>query len=207
MNHKKPELKEKMKERLYPVVLGQFSSKDFHEVNIRDISSESGISTGTIYKYFTSKEDLLFSIIDEKLVQLGDLLRLHIKGLENTREIFRKVFWVTMDFFDMNPELAITSFITVPLKKWMESDAYLRETEIDILRAIVDSARKRGDLAGNIKDRYYADLYFMICSRHIHNWYFHGRRWKLAETIDDFFNFFWEIVRPIENNGGGKENE
>lgn len=58
MTIEKPVIPKKIKERLYPVVLQQFSMKDFHAVNIRDISKESGISTGTIYKYFLSKEDL-----------------------------------------------------------------------------------------------------------------------------------------------------
>ena len=115
----KPEMPEKLKERLYPVVLRQFSMKDFHAVNIRDISKESGISTGTIYKYFSSKEDLLFSIIDEKLHDLASLLRMHLAGTEDIREMFRKMFWVTMNFFDNNPELAITAYITVPLKSFM----------------------------------------------------------------------------------------
>ena len=58
MISEKPVITKKIKERLYPVVLRQFSMKDFHAVNVRDISKESGISTGTIYKYFPSKEDL-----------------------------------------------------------------------------------------------------------------------------------------------------
>ena len=36
----KPVIPEKLKDRLYPVVLRQFSMKDFHAVNIRDISKK-----------------------------------------------------------------------------------------------------------------------------------------------------------------------
>ena len=92
MTTEKPVMPEKLKERLYPVVLRQFSMKDFHAVNIRDISKESGISSGTIYKYFSSKEDLLFSIIDEKLLNLAELLRIHLEATEDIREMFRKMF-------------------------------------------------------------------------------------------------------------------
>ena len=62
MTIEKPVMPEKLKERLYPVVLRQFSGKDFHAVNIRDISKESGISTGTIYKYFSSRPFLSSSL-------------------------------------------------------------------------------------------------------------------------------------------------
>jgi len=193
----KPVMPEKLKERLFPVVLKQFSMKDFHAVNIRDISKESGISSGTIYKYFSSKEDLLFSIIDEKLRVLASLLRMHIAGTEDIREMFRKLFWVTMNFFDNNPELAITAFITVPLKSFMANKPYRRETEIDILNGIVEKAKKRGAVMSDIENHFFADLYIMIMTRHIQNWYVHGMKWKLADTINNFFDFFWKVVAPL----------
>lgn len=193
----KPEIPEKLKERLYPVVLKQFSLKDFHAVNIRDISKESGISTGTIYKYFTSKEDILFSIIDEKLRDLASLMRLHIAGTQDIREMFRKLFWVTMNFFDNNPDLAVTAFITVPMKSFMASKSYKRESEIDILNEVVEIAKKKGAVMTDIENRYFADLYIMIMQRHIQNWYVHGMKWKLADNINDFFDFFWKVVAPL----------
>ena len=193
----KPLMPEKLKERLYPVVLRQFSMKDFHGVNIRDISRESGISTGTIYKYFSSKEDLLFSIIDEKLLDLASLLRMHLAGTEDIREMFRKMFWVTMNFFDNNPELAITAFITVPLKSFMANKSYQRETEIDILNGVVEKAKKSGAVLSDIENHFFADLYIMIMTRHIQNWYVHGMKWKLADTIENFFDFFWKVVAPL----------
>lgn len=195
----RPVISEKLKERLYPVVLRQFSGKDFHAVNIRDISRESGISTGTIYKYFSSKEDLLFSIIDEKLRDLASLLRLHMAGTEDIREMFRKLFWVTMNFFDNNPDLAITVFITVPLKSFMANKSYKRETEIDILKEIVEKAKKSSAVVSDIETLYFADLYIMITHRHIQNWYVHGMKWKLADTINQFFDFFWKTVAPISS--------
>ena len=200
-----PPITEKLKDRLYPVVLRQFSLKDFHAVNIRDISKESGISTGTLYKYYSSKEELLFSIIDEKLRELGSLMRIHIEGLEDIREMFRKLIWVTMNFFDKNPELAITVFITVPLKSFMANKAYKRETEVDILNGIVEKAKKRGALISEEESRYFADLYLMVTHRQIQNWYMHGRKWNLTDNMNQFFDFFWRVVAPLlssENNEG-----
>ncbi|PKN52338.1 MAG: hypothetical protein CVU55_07345 [Deltaproteobacteria bacterium HGW-Deltaproteobacteria-13] len=197
MTPEKPVMPQKLKARLYPVVLRQFSRKDFHAVNIRDISKESGISTGTIYKYFSSKEDLLFSIVDEKLLDLASLLRMHLAGTEDIREMFRKMFWVTMNFFDENPDLAITAFITVPWKSFMASKSYKRETEMDILNGVVEIAKKRGAVITDIENHYFADLYMMITQRHIQNWYVHGMKWKLADSINQFFDFFWKIVKPL----------
>jgi AcrR family transcriptional regulator len=193
----KPVITEKIKERLFPVVLRQLSVKDFHAVNVRDISKESGISTGTIYKYFSSKEDLCFSIIDEKLRELTSLLKMHLEGIENIREMFRRVFWVTMNFFDNNPELAVTIFITVPLKSFMTNKSYKRETDVDILSGIIEHARTQGAIRLDIEKKYFVDLYMMIICRHVQNWYTDGMKWKLANTINVFFDFFWRAVVPL----------
>jgi hypothetical protein len=67
---------------------------------------------------------------------------MHIAGTEDIREMFRKLFWIMMNFFDKNPELAITAFITVPLKSFIANKSYNREIEIDILNGIIEKAKK-----------------------------------------------------------------
>jgi len=186
----------KIKERLYPVVLDLFSEKDFHQINLRDISRISGISTGTIYKYFPSKEALLFSILDENISKIGILIKEHISGIENTKEIFRKIFRTTMDFYDRNPGVAITAFITVPMRTWMKERSYRRDAETSFMKGVLIRAKERGDFDTAIDDRHIADLYFMFCHRHIHSWYYNGMKWKLADTISDFFELFWKIMAP-----------
>ena len=190
------DIPQKIKDRLYPVVLELFSENDFHRVNLREISNRSGISSGTIYKYFSSKEELLFTILDEKISEIGPLIREHVAGIENTREVFRKIFRVTMEFYDRNPGVAITAFITVPMRTWMKENSYRRNDFNTLGAEILSSARKRNDFDVSIDDRRMADLYFMFCHRHIHSWYYHGMKWSLAETIPDFFDYFWRILKP-----------
>lgn len=47
-----------------------FSVKDFMATSISEIAQKAGIATGTIYKYFKSKEDLFFSIPIEKTKEI-----------------------------------------------------------------------------------------------------------------------------------------
>ena len=49
----------------------------------------------------------------------------------------------------------------------------------------------------DIENNYFVDLYIMITHRHIQNWYVHGMKWKLADTINNFFDFFWKVVAPL----------
>lgn len=198
------EIPRRLRERLYPVVLDLFSKNDFYRVNLREISRESGLSTSTIYRYFSSKEELLFTILNEKLSEIRELVRVHIQGLESTKEIVRKILWVTMDFYDRNPGVAITSFITVPMRTWMREESFIREDERRVLVDIVTSARRRGDIDLSLEVREIFDVYYMICYRAIYTWYYHGMRWKLVDTIPGFFDRIWRMLSPPEGRETGQ---
>ncbi len=197
------EIPQRLRERLYPVVLDLFSRSDFYQVNLREISRESGLSTSTIYRYFSSKEELLFTILNEKLSEIRELVRVHIQGLESTKEILRKILWVTMDFYDRNPGVAITSFITVPMRTWMREESFIREDERNVLVEIVTAARRRRDIDLSIEVREFFDIYYMICYRTIYTWYYHGMRWKLIDTIPGFFDRIWRMLAPPDDPGHG----
>lgn len=193
-------LPEKLKQRLYPAVLELFAENDFHNVNIREIYRKSGISPSTIYRYFKSKEDLLFSILDEKISEIGVLVREHIKGIESTREILRKIFWVTMDYYDRNPGVAVTAFITVPMRTWMKEQSYRRDDASAIIEEVVKRARERGDIDPSIRESQILDLYYMYCYRQIHLWYFNGMTTRLVDRIPAFFDILWKTLSPPQHN-------
>lgn len=192
-------LPDKLKQRLYPTVLEFFAVNDFHHVSIREIYRKSGISPSSIYRYHPSKEDLLFSTLDEKISEIGILVREHIKGIESTKEILRKIFWVTMDYYDRNPGVAVTAFITVPMRTWMKEPSYRRDDAQAIIQEVVQLARKRGDIDPSIRTSQILDLYYMHCYRQIHLWYFNGMTTKLVDRIPAFFDILWKTLAPPQH--------
>jgi len=200
LNQHKHALPEKLKQRLYPVVMDLFSQNDFHQVNIRTIYKQTGISPSTIYKYFHSKEDLLFTILDEKISEVGKLVELHIQGLESTREILRKIFWVTFDFYDKNPGIAISAFITVPMRSWMKEPSYVRKDTTNYMATFLAHGKARDEVDPDLTVEYLVDLYYMNCHRQIQLWYYHGQKWPLVEGFPRFFDFLWKTVTKPENS-------
>lgn len=47
-----------------------FAQKNYHEVMMEDVSKEISIAKGTLYLYFKSKEELYFSIVENRLQRL-----------------------------------------------------------------------------------------------------------------------------------------
>ncbi|MCX7806757.1 MAG: TetR/AcrR family transcriptional regulator [Planctomycetota bacterium] len=56
-----------------------FAARPFHEVLMEDVAEEAGVSKGTVYRFYRSKEDLCAAIViewmDSLLERLGEALR------------------------------------------------------------------------------------------------------------------------------------
>jgi hypothetical protein len=80
----------------------------------------------------------------------------------------------------------------------MANKSYKRETEIDVLNGIIEKAKTKGAIRSDIENHYFVDLYMMIIHRHIQNWYIHGMKWQLANTINKYFDFFWKVIVSLD---------
>ena len=56
-----------------------FAEKGFHETTISDIAKGAGLSEPTLYEYFSSKEEILFTIPEETSCKLGELIDFHLE--------------------------------------------------------------------------------------------------------------------------------
>jgi AcrR family transcriptional regulator len=56
-----------------------FEQRGFDDCRMNDIADAAGVSHGTVYTYFESKEEILGQVIDELLVELQDDLRTSAK--------------------------------------------------------------------------------------------------------------------------------
>ncbi|MEJ2734170.1 MAG: TetR/AcrR family transcriptional regulator [Anaerolineae bacterium] len=55
--------REERRSQILDAALTVFSSKGFHATNVSDVAAQAGVSQGTIYWYFDSKDDLLLAAL------------------------------------------------------------------------------------------------------------------------------------------------
>ena len=70
--------KEKKRERMLEVAAELFSKKNYHEVMMDDVARLTDVAKGTVYNYFSSKEELYFTIMSSKLGHLNLSLKTKI---------------------------------------------------------------------------------------------------------------------------------
>ena len=101
------ELNPEVKKLLEKAVMEIFSTSDFHRASIRDVADKAGVSFGTIYKHYESKEKLLFGFVNIWMEELTDRIVDHLKGIEDIKEKLRKVFWLHLDYYEKTKDLVV----------------------------------------------------------------------------------------------------
>jgi AcrR family transcriptional regulator len=52
-----------------------FLREGFHATSMQDLFTESGLSAGAVYRYFASKDDVIFAIAEQNLTEVMDVVR------------------------------------------------------------------------------------------------------------------------------------
>jgi len=79
-----------------------FASKGFFPTTMSDIAREAEFGTGTLYKYFKSKEELYFTLIDEKAEEINRLVKAELSQKISAIERIKKVLGLQFEFIERN---------------------------------------------------------------------------------------------------------
>jgi len=79
-----------------------FAAKGFFPTTMSDIAREAEFGTGTLYKYFKSKEELYFTLIDEKVEEINRLVKTELLQKTSAVERIKKVLGLQFEFFERN---------------------------------------------------------------------------------------------------------
>ena len=170
------ELKPEARKRIELAVLEIFSKTDFHRATMRQIAKKAGVSFSSIYQYYGSKEKLLFGCVDHWLNELSERMIDHLQGLENLKEKMRKVFWVTLDFHEKNPDVGRILFLTIPHKTWMSDNTYTQSKLISLFINVVKSGQKQGLLNPNVPAEVMLDFMWGFVHRHFAMWIYRDKK-------------------------------
>jgi TetR/AcrR family transcriptional regulator, cholesterol catabolism regulator len=77
------------KEELYRVAGKLFSKKGYHGTTIREIAEARGILSGSLYTHISTKEDLLFQIVDAGAEAFLSALQPIVEASQDAREKLR----------------------------------------------------------------------------------------------------------------------
>ena len=138
-----------------------FSRKSYHEVMMEEVAKLASIAKGTVYNYFSSKEELYFSIMKGRMEKLNLSLKKNISGHQSSVDSLRS-FITNLYMFMMKHQ----NFFLMYRKESLSADYALcsdlikLENDLNaILRKIIKSGTTEG-IFRNIDEEFCVDLIF-----------------------------------------------
>ncbi|MEW5817513.1 MAG: TetR/AcrR family transcriptional regulator [Spirochaetota bacterium] len=126
-----------------------FASKPFDTVSMRDIARETGISPGSIYRYFTDKDDLFLEAFSYKAEEICHNLEKRLAenkdtSLEDIAVIFVSYLFEHDSFFQMMTHFMTSGTINESsLARFNETERYLLD--------LFDSSFKKIGIIQNVR--------------------------------------------------------
>ena len=180
--------------RIEQAVLDVFADREFHRVGLIEIARAANVSLQTIYKYYGSKEALLFSSLDSWLGKLAHRMIDHLQGIEDYKEKLRKVFWVVLDFFENNPKVAQLIMSSVYINTWRKTANYQNPQLFGAFMKVLQEGRARGILNDQVDEKILLDYIFGVLGRlvqmHIHR----GQKKPLTAQANVLFEMLWRAI-------------
>ncbi|WP_233543918.1 TetR/AcrR family transcriptional regulator [Salinisphaera sp. Q1T1-3] len=184
-----------------------FAESEFHRVKLIDIARHARISLQTLYKYYGSKENVLFASLDTWLATLAQRMLDHLQGIENFRDRLRKVFWVLLEYFERNPEVAQIILSSVYLNTWREDDTFRQPELMSVFLGVIHEGRAAGVLTDRIDEVEISDFIWGVANRNVAMWLVRGRRYGLAEKAPTLFEMIWRAIASDEALAGSIDIE
>src|SRR2546421_8418409 len=87
-------------DRMLDAAARLFGTQRFHEVRMEDIAAEAEVGKGTLYRYFSDKEELYLALLERASQQLVCRLREEITRMEGPRAQLEAVVAAIIAYFD-----------------------------------------------------------------------------------------------------------
>jgi TetR/AcrR family fatty acid metabolism transcriptional regulator len=192
----------KRSDQIVEAALRVFGEKGYHNTTVSEIAKAAGISETTLYKYFTDKEDILFSIPSKLILEWNEFMYralLFIKGAENR---IRAIIYAYYLIYKENP--AYSALVLQNLRnseRFMNTESY--ELTRQAARKLLETI-KEGISSGEFRqdvDPYLVRHILLGTIEHVfQRWHLLNRSYELPDFIDPLLEIVFSGIR----NDGSK---
>ncbi len=138
--------KNQKREKIIETAFELFSKKSYHEVMMEDVAKLTSIAKGTVYNYFSSKEELYFSIMKQRMEKLTNSLTEKISNETNSLDSLRS-FITHLYMFMMTYQNFFLMYRKESLHRDSETSIELKTLEIK-LRKLLAGIIRTGEIKG-----------------------------------------------------------
>ncbi len=140
------------RERILDAAERVFAQRGFYTAKVADIAREAGVADGTIYLYFKSKDDLLISLFESRIIRVNQQLAGAVAAAERPRDKLTAFIQTYLQMIADHPTQA--EVLTIELR---QSTKFMREYSahrfgelLGILGGVIALGQAQGDLTSDV---------------------------------------------------------
>jgi AcrR family transcriptional regulator len=178
------------RERIIAAAGTLFGEKGYHNTTTAEIAESAGVAAGTIYIYFSSKEELLVAVFEEFLGVHMDRLREGVAREIGPEKKLRRLLKLGLELMEQNPDSA-----RIFLSQLRQSTSMIKMVAKRSSRAykdIVESVLEEGVRAGFCRQmnvRTGATMLFGAFQNLVLDWVADDCSYGLAEQAEELADF------------------
>jgi TetR/AcrR family transcriptional regulator, cholesterol catabolism regulator len=167
-----------------------FSEKGYQEATLADVSKAAGITKAGIYHYFTTKEELLFLILNRYMSEVLERARGNFAKKAAPKEKLRGFIKGHIQYLDENlheSRLIINQWHNLA-PKYREVIRVQQREYVDLLKTGIESLL--GDSGRSADDRKLVAYILMSLCNAPYNWYRAGGKFSPERIAEEVFRIF-----------------
>jgi len=139
-----------------------FSRKGFSDTTISEIAQAAEVTDSVIYQYFVNKEDLLFSIANERIKDATDQLKEQLQGIHDPLNRLSKLIWFHLRYNDTHQKYARILLLDCQFSiDFYKSTAHqMARQYVYLLTAILNQGMQTGVFRGDMHEHTLRDIIF-----------------------------------------------
>src|SRR3972149_2594930 len=195
------------RERILRAAIRIFSQKGYFNSKISEIARLAGVADGTIYLYFKNKDDLLISLLEEKMGEV--VAEIRVRGADEGDALSRLRIFIRNHMDLLTREAGLIEVIQVELrqsKKFMKEYVPVKFLEyLDVISGILEDGKREGvfrpDLNVTLARRAIFGALDEISLAYVLS---RKRKYDPAAAADEIYRIFaGGLTGPASMKGGG----
>lgn len=180
-----------------------FAEKGFFPTTMSEIAQEAQFGTGTLYKYFKSKEDLYFTLIDEKTDEINGPVKAELSKKMSAIERIEKILRIQLEFIERNRDFFRIYVSERSRFEWTVKDDLgkgIHEKMVTYIHLLAQ-VMKQGIKDGAFKPKDPVDLAHAlvgIVNSFVFEWLIAPRPYPLLSKVDTVLDIFLKGAQRTE---------
>ncbi len=173
-----------------------FARNGYYHSRVSDIAREAGIASGTIYLYFTTKDEILVTLFRQKMADWVASVRKEIAGEQDPVAKIRKIVALHLKVIQENPDLA--EVVQVELRQGQKffrgASAHEVSAYFDVIQAVLEEGIAAGRIRHDLPVKIATKMLFGAMDQLATSWVLGKRAYRLTDAAEPVTTIFLKGV-------------